>query len=346
MIEAMSPRSAAGRPTADRPAHGAALLIPFIIAHLSGPPLPAEQRKVLRARLEGLTEDGSEIGGGRRWHKSRLPGISLRLLRREAGVRLALWRLAPGAVIPGHPHRLDEECLILAGELRQGERRFRAGDFILARAGTRQKAVSAPRGALLLIRGEDDPHLLMDERGGGRLPEDLQGIAERRSEALIALFERWCDRLHGIFALFDADRAPALCLELFESLWLQPPEPAEVAADEHAGTVIFRRAAALLADRAFPGPPDPAAALAASADDSLKARLSHLSAIQREVLARAVIGRKSSRAIALELGLPEGTVKSHLHRAARRLSAARPRRRSARPDPKIEASRPSSRESE
>jgi DNA-binding CsgD family transcriptional regulator/quercetin dioxygenase-like cupin family protein len=322
-----------------RSAHGTEDLMSLLLAHLRGPPLPAAERERLREKLIELGEDGSEIGGERRWRRSQLPGVSLRLLRREGGVRLALWRLAPGAAIPPHRHRQDEECLILAGELRQGARRFGAGAFILARAGTRQAAVCAPRGALLLIRGEDDP-LLLGDASPPRSVAGFEGIAERRLEALLALAERWGDRLYGLFTLFDPDRAFALCLELLESLWRRPPDPGESEPGGGEEGVIFRRAAALLMKDRSPGPPEPSATLTAAADDALRERLSALSVVQREVLARAVIGRMPPRAIAAALGLPEGTVKSHLHRAARRLRDPRARRRPRLAGPTIPASRP------
>ena len=60
------------------------------------------------------------------------------------------------------------------------------------------------------------------------------------------------------------------------------------------------------------------------ARDELAHLLGQLSPTEREVLVRFHQGGESVRAIAAELGMPEGTVKSHLHRARRRLAAVAP----------------------
>lgn len=53
--------------------------------------------------------------------------------------------------------------------------------------------------------------------------------------------------------------------------------------------------------------------------DSLERLLAALDGIEREVLARFHVRGQTIAAIASELALPEGTVKSHLHRARRKL---------------------------
>lgn len=65
----------------------------------------------------------------------------------------------------------------------------------------------------------------------------------------------------------------------------------------------------------------PAHTAALEARDELARALSHLSAVERDVLLRFHQRGMSVAAIAAELGHPEGTIKSHLHRARRRLAA-------------------------
>lgn len=90
------------------------------------------------------------------WH-TLLPGLQVKRLHRDrnAGSFTGLWRLAPGASIPPHPHRLDEECLVLEGEVLIDGQEYRAGDYMLAATGSLHSEVSSRVGALMLIRGED-----------------------------------------------------------------------------------------------------------------------------------------------------------------------------------------------
>jgi anti-sigma factor ChrR (cupin superfamily) len=93
-----------------------------------------------------------------------LPGIRVKTLRKDlvAGTQTTLWRVDAGATIPPHPHRHEEECLILEGSIIKDEVEYLPGDFLLADAGELHSAFRSPRGALFLIRGElvPDPRLL------------------------------------------------------------------------------------------------------------------------------------------------------------------------------------------
>jgi uncharacterized cupin superfamily protein len=64
-----------------------------------------------------------------------------------------LVRMQPGARVPTHPHPIDEECLMLEGEMFLGDTLLRAGDFQLAPAGTRDADVVTDVGALFYVRG-------------------------------------------------------------------------------------------------------------------------------------------------------------------------------------------------
>lgn len=91
--------------------------------------------------------------------KEFLRGVKLKVLHRDAdaGVQTALWKLQPGARVPGHAHRIDEECLVLEGHIEMGDVVYGPGDFVFFRRDTRHTGVHTRDGALLLIRGELAP---------------------------------------------------------------------------------------------------------------------------------------------------------------------------------------------
>ena len=85
-----------------------------------------------------------------------LPGVAVKILRADMIERTqtALWKLDAGARIPAHAHVLEEECMILQGELEHAGTRYSTGDFLFTRGGAQHEDIHTPRGALLLIRGE------------------------------------------------------------------------------------------------------------------------------------------------------------------------------------------------
>lgn len=127
---------------------------------------PTESQRRMRARILAGAESASctrvqRVAEGQ-W-RAVLPGVEIRHLHvdREAGVQMALWRLAAGACIPGHSHRLAEECLVLEGSIVQAGTDYVAGDFLFAPAGSPHPRIEARGGAVLLIRGELPPESLV-----------------------------------------------------------------------------------------------------------------------------------------------------------------------------------------
>jgi anti-sigma factor ChrR (cupin superfamily) len=121
------------------------------------PTLSTERREAMRERLlERAGRDMTVSRAERQQWRAFLPGIRVKLLHCDeaAGVQTALWRMAPGARIPAHPHDHDEECYILEGALEHRGERFVAGDYMVAHAGSRHSQITAPEGATMLIRGE------------------------------------------------------------------------------------------------------------------------------------------------------------------------------------------------
>jgi len=65
-------------------------------------------------------------------------GITYRVLNVDDQLQrqTLLIRMQPGAIYRSHPHDIDEECLVIEGDLQFGDLVLRAGDFHLAHAGT------------------------------------------------------------------------------------------------------------------------------------------------------------------------------------------------------------------
>jgi hypothetical protein len=80
-------------------------------------------------------------------------GVSLKVLHESGGVMSYLLRLAPGASLPAHRHPIDEECVVLEGELRIGTLRIRAGGFHLGRKDVLHDRLQTDEGALIYLRG-------------------------------------------------------------------------------------------------------------------------------------------------------------------------------------------------
>lgn len=80
-------------------------------------------------------------------------GLTLKVLHERDGIMSYLVRLAPGASLPAHRHPVDEECVVLEGEVAIGELRVAAGGFHLGRAGVLHDRLRSDGGALIFLRG-------------------------------------------------------------------------------------------------------------------------------------------------------------------------------------------------
>jgi quercetin dioxygenase-like cupin family protein len=129
---------------------------------LKAQPMDANLRERLRTRIleraAGIQVVRADAG---QW-TPLVAGISIKRLRVDAarGNETTLWRLDVGAVIPPHAHQDDEECLVLEGSIIQDGIEYGAGDYLHALPGSRHSPLSAPRGALLLIRSQSVEHYL------------------------------------------------------------------------------------------------------------------------------------------------------------------------------------------
>lgn len=80
-------------------------------------------------------------------------GVRIKVLHEADGVMSYLLRLAPGAGLPAHRHPVDEECVVLEGEVQIGSLRVAAGGFHLGRRGVLHDRLQSEGGALIYLRG-------------------------------------------------------------------------------------------------------------------------------------------------------------------------------------------------
>ena len=84
------------------------------------------------------------------WETTKFPGIQIKVLYSDdSGITTALFKLAPGAVVPLHEHTALEQTYVLEGTLEDHEGVCGPGQFVWRPAGNQHEAVS-PNGALIL----------------------------------------------------------------------------------------------------------------------------------------------------------------------------------------------------
>lgn len=93
------------------------------------------------------------------WTPHPLPGIRIKTLsmNRAAGYATVVFDVAPGTRFPPHHHSGAEECFVISGSLFTCGRRFDAGDFVHADAGTDHGELYTEDGCrvLLVVTPED-----------------------------------------------------------------------------------------------------------------------------------------------------------------------------------------------
>jgi len=96
------------------------------------------------------------------WEETSVPGVSVKTLHVDAERRYItmLVRMEPGSSYPCHRHAGIEECFVLRGDLRVGDRVLEAGDYQCAPAESRHGVQSTENGCLLLISSSQDDDLI------------------------------------------------------------------------------------------------------------------------------------------------------------------------------------------
>lgn len=86
------------------------------------------------------------------------PGVMRKLLFSAGDAQSWLVRLSPGSAVPGHPHTIDEECVVLEGTLCIGDDIvLHAGDFHVGRKGSTHALATSDTGALVYLRAAAEP---------------------------------------------------------------------------------------------------------------------------------------------------------------------------------------------
>ncbi len=87
-----------------------------------------------------------------------LPGVEKKQLHIDPKdkVQSYLLRLAPGASLPPHNHKMTEECIVVEGEISLAGQILTAGDFQMLPVGSRHVEMFSAGGAVVYVRGEID----------------------------------------------------------------------------------------------------------------------------------------------------------------------------------------------
>ena len=126
--------------------------------------LAAHRRAGLRERVMKIADDAPPEdtetirGESLQWHKV-FPNVWAKVVKRDVAnnLQIMLFRMEPGGIVPAHVHTLDEECLVLEGEVLVGSHPVRKGDMHIARAGARHPNLWTRTGALVMVRSEIPP---------------------------------------------------------------------------------------------------------------------------------------------------------------------------------------------
>jgi anti-sigma factor ChrR (cupin superfamily) len=132
----------------------AALLDTAIGAVPLGPePHARIRRRLLRRIAADATPRHRTLEAGQGLWEPFGSGVQIKVLHAAPDVMSYLLRLAPGASLPPHRHPVDEECVVLEGEIHIGALRFGAGSFHLGRKDVLHDRLSTEHGALIYLRG-------------------------------------------------------------------------------------------------------------------------------------------------------------------------------------------------
>ena len=105
--------------------------------------------------------------GRKRWRPTT-EGVEVMPLQGDGDVVSMLVRFAPGASVSDHQHTLNEDCLVLEGEMFLGDILLRSGDYQLAPAGGSHFGETSDVGVVFFFHGSIDPVLRGDKGSEGR----------------------------------------------------------------------------------------------------------------------------------------------------------------------------------
>ena len=119
-------------------------------------PAPAQslKEKVMRRVESDMRERKaiSTVRSGEGAWSTVAEGVEVKTLRDDGVTHTWLARMARGARLPGHVHEGDEEVFVLEGSVTLNETVMRAGDYQIARPGSRHSLIASMDGCLVLMR--------------------------------------------------------------------------------------------------------------------------------------------------------------------------------------------------
>ncbi|PHS17614.1 MAG: hypothetical protein COA86_10055 [Kangiella sp.] len=133
--------------------------IQMISEGLSAPVLNTSVKNSMKERVMNRIMAECPIGGEtsfaaqQLWHRIT-DKLEVKVLTQDLDkkIQTAYWRLAPGAVVPGHYHHNDEDCLVLEGDISFGDHHLYNGDFHSMKKGTTHPEMTTTHGALLYLK--------------------------------------------------------------------------------------------------------------------------------------------------------------------------------------------------
>lgn len=116
-----------------------------------------QEKLFARIRSASATLPASELltvrAGEGQWREIA-PGVTIKVLFKSEDSHSFLLRFAPGAEFPMHDHSGDEICYMLEGEATFGDVVLRAGDYHMARKGSRHVKFHSASGSLAFIHAD------------------------------------------------------------------------------------------------------------------------------------------------------------------------------------------------
>lgn len=111
---------------------------------------------------QGLTTIAAAGLGNDGFERTGIEGIEAKTLFVDAARRRVsmMVRMAPGTSYPAHRHAAVEECFVVSGDIRVGERVLRAGDYQVAAEDSIHGVQSTEHGCVLFIVSSQDDELV------------------------------------------------------------------------------------------------------------------------------------------------------------------------------------------
>jgi anti-sigma factor ChrR (cupin superfamily) len=112
------------------------------------------KRRVLTRVADGPHADAAQMIDIRRaegW-QPLADRAEMKVLHDDGQIMTWLVRMEAGAVLEGHDHHGDEECLVLEGDFWLNDVRYGPGDYQIAFAGSRHHSARSETGCLVFVR--------------------------------------------------------------------------------------------------------------------------------------------------------------------------------------------------